>query len=172
MSATSAIDRLRKAPSGGTGAWGYRLALLILRAWWMIRRPRSAGVRCVLRHGLAFVLVRHTYGDAGWMLPGGRLRQGEDPAHGAAREMAQELGVRCRGWRQVGYLAARASYWRRSPQESYRRHATYYLEAEVESPVLHRRPAEVREVGWFTLDELPADRSPTVDLAIENAWLT
>ncbi|MBV9943003.1 MAG: NUDIX domain-containing protein [Solirubrobacterales bacterium] len=161
-----------KALAGGVGACGYRLALLILRGWWMIRRPRSAGVRCVLRHRPAFVLVRHTYGDGGWMLPGGRLRQGEEPVHGAAREMAQELGVECRGWRQVGYLAARASYRRRSPRESYRRHGTYYLEAEVEQPVLHRRAAEVREVGWFRLDELPPDRSPTVDRAIENAWLT
>jgi len=28
---------------------GYRLALVLMRAWWVVRRPRSSGVRCALR---------------------------------------------------------------------------------------------------------------------------
>jgi hypothetical protein len=50
------------------------------------RRPRSAGVRCILRRARALVLVPHTYGDARWMLPGGRVRLGEDPPNSAIRK--------------------------------------------------------------------------------------
>lgn len=153
------------------GRWGYRIALLVLRVWWVVRRPRSNGVRCVLRHGDAFVLVRHTYGDSRWMLPGGRLGRHEDPAQTAAREIEQELGVTCTGWRPIGYLGARDGYWRRSPGDQWRRHGTYFLEADVRSPVLRPRAMELREAGWFTLDRLPGDCSDALDIAIDNAWL-
>src|SRR4051794_477877 len=83
--------------------WGYRLALASLRMWWAIRRPRSDGVRCVLRDGEAFVLVRHSYGDSRWMLPGGRIRRGESALETAAREMSQELAVAATQWRELGY---------------------------------------------------------------------
>src|SRR3954447_10068034 len=97
--------RMRLRVPGLVARWGYRLALVGLRAWWVIRRPRSDGVRCVLRHGDAFVLVRHSYGDARWMLPGGRLRRREHPIQTAAREMRQELALVGTSWQVLEYLA-------------------------------------------------------------------
>jgi hypothetical protein len=76
---------------GGIRAAAYRLAFGLLRAWWFARRPRSRGVRCILRSGDAVVLVRHSYGDRRWMLSGGRVRRGEDAIATARREMARSL---------------------------------------------------------------------------------
>jgi 8-oxo-dGTP pyrophosphatase MutT (NUDIX family) len=162
---------IRARLAGSAGIWAYRLALLVLRAWWAVRRPRSEGVRCVLRHGDAFVLVRHTYGDERWMLPGGRVRRGEDPVETAVREMTQELGVTCESWRRVGYLAARDGYLRRSREEPCRRHATHFVEARVDSPTLRPRGAELHEAGWFTIEEIPSDCSEALEVALANAWL-
>jgi 8-oxo-dGTP pyrophosphatase MutT (NUDIX family) len=160
---------------GGTRALamrsGYRLALAGLRAWWVIRRSRSDGVRCVLRNADAFVLVRHSYGDAGWMLPGGRVRRPENPLQAAEREMRQELGLTATGWRELGYLAPRDAYWRDSRAQPYRRHGTYYFTADVDSPALAPRAAELVDAGWFTLAGLPSGRSPALDIAIERGWL-
>src|SRR3954466_10212102 len=122
--------------------WGYRLALALLRIWWAIQRPRSDGVRCVLRDGEAFVLVRHSYGDSRWMLPGGRIRRGESALQTAAREMSQELAVAATQWRELGYLRARRGYWRTSRTQPYRRHGTYYVTADVRAPALTARAGE------------------------------
>jgi 8-oxo-dGTP pyrophosphatase MutT (NUDIX family) len=153
------------------GRWGYRAALLGLRAWWTVRRPRTDGVRCVLRRGDAFVLVRHTYGDRGWMLPGGRIQRGESPVATAAREMQQELGVSATGWRELGYVAPRRGYRRASRDEPFRRHGTYYVTAEVAAPELTPRPAEVSEAGWFTPAALPPGCSDALALPLARAWL-
>src|SRR4051812_12936113 len=157
--------------AGVVGGPAYRGALLVLRAWWVIRRPRSNGVRCVLRDDEEFVLVRHSYGDARWMLPGGRLRPGESALETAAREMSQELGVECTGWRELGYFQPRKGYWRESRDQPFRRHGTYCLTADVQARTLIPRAAELRDAGWFTVKRLPPGCSDALDLALENAWL-
>src|SRR3954468_5756054 len=149
---------------------GYRLALTGLRAWWVIRRSRSDGVRCVLRDADAFVLVRHSYGDARWMLPGGRVRRPENPLQAAEREMRQELGLTATGWRELGYLAPREGYWRDSPAPPPppHRHGPSYTPPAVAEPALAPRAGELLDAGWFTLAGLPSGRSPALDIAIER----
>ena len=150
----------------------YRVALLGLRAWWVVARPRSSGVRCVLRHGGAIVLVRHGYGDRRWMLPGGRARAGEPPVAAAAREMGQELGVRASGWREVGAIPARRGGWRRpSRDEPFRRHATTYVAGEVAGRTLAPRRGEIAEAAWFDVSALPEDRQEELDLAVAAGWV-
>jgi 8-oxo-dGTP pyrophosphatase MutT (NUDIX family) len=154
------------------GRWGYRVALLALQAWWIVRRPRTDGVRCVLRRGEEFVLVRHTYGDRDWMLPGGRIGRGESPQATAVREMRQELGVTASGWRELGYVAPRGRYRRGSREDAFRRHGTYYVSADVDPPAaLTPRLMELYEAGWFTLATLPQGCSETLERPLANAWL-
>jgi 8-oxo-dGTP pyrophosphatase MutT (NUDIX family) len=137
----------------------------------VLRRPRSAGVRCVLRRGDALVLVRHSYGDGRWMLPGGRVRRGEDPIATARREMRDELGIAAPRWEVVGCLQARTSYRRRSPAESFRRLSTFYVAGEVSTAVLEPRPGELLAAAWFPADALPPDRSDSVDVAAAAGFL-
>ena len=42
---------------------GYSVAHAGLRLYWRIARPRTRGVKCVVRDGDAVVFVRHAYGD-------------------------------------------------------------------------------------------------------------
>jgi len=153
------------------GAAGYRVALLLLRVWWVVARPRSSGVRCVIRHRGDILLVRHSYGDRRWMLPGGRVRRGEDPVATATREMAQELGVACGGWTVTGCHEGRAAYRRRSRHDSFRRHSTWYLAGEAPDRALRRRAIEIDEARWFSPAALPDDRSEAFDEAVARGWL-
>jgi 8-oxo-dGTP pyrophosphatase MutT (NUDIX family) len=153
------------------GAAGYRLALLALRAWWVLARSRSSGVRCVIRHGGDILLVRHSYGDRRWLLPGGRVRRGEDPAATASREMAQELGIACRGWTVTGCNEARTAYRRPSRGEPFRRHRTWYLAGEAQDRAGRPRAMEIDEARWFSPAALPAERSDALDEAVARGWL-
>ena len=153
------------------GRWGYRVALLVLRAWWALRRPRTDGVRCVLRRGDAVVLVRHCYGDRRWMLPGGRIGRREDPIATARREMRQELGVAAPRWEVIGCLAARRRYRRRSPADGFRRHSTFYVRADVATPELAPRRGELADARWFPTTALPEERSESLDVAVRAGFL-
>ena len=164
--------------AGASGGWrartlaaGYRVALLLLRAWWAIGRTRSSGVRCVLRHGGDILLVRHSYGDRRWMLPGGRVRRGEDPKAAATREIDQELGLTCRDWTVTGCNAARSGYRRRSKADAFRRHTTWYLAGAAADRAVRPRAAEIDEARWFSRAALPADRSDALDEAAAKGWL-
>ena len=50
----------------------------MLRAYRFVLHPRVRGVRCVLVHGDELLLVRHSYGDRRWGLPGGLIKRSED----------------------------------------------------------------------------------------------
>jgi len=72
--------------------WAARLAYLLLRLSWRIRRPVTLGVKALLVAGDEVVLVRHTY-QRGWLLPGGGVRRRETPEDAVRRECAEELGA-------------------------------------------------------------------------------
>lgn len=68
---------------------GHRLRIL----WWQMARPRIHGVCVIARDGEGRVLlIRQTYGLDEWLLPGGGVGRGEDPAAAATREFMEELG--------------------------------------------------------------------------------
>lgn len=81
---------------------GYRAAWWGLRAWWLVRRPHTDGVKVVLRDGDRVLFVRHAYGNRRrWELPGGGVKRHEPPADAARREAREELGIDTDAWREV-----------------------------------------------------------------------
>jgi ADP-ribose pyrophosphatase YjhB (NUDIX family) len=102
-----------------------------------------------------FLLVdqRHT---GAWGLPGGLLRRGEGAAEGLAREVAEEVGVPLDPDELPVPLPLVDARLRRVD-------LVYVLEREA-SQARAEDEAEVRRVGWFSLDELPDVTEPTRDI--------
>lgn len=116
----------------------------------VLRRP-VVGIAAAARTAEGrWLLVRRM--DTGeWALPGGTLEWGETLRECLAREMLEEAGVeRC----EIGSLAGVFSRPDRDP----RFHGvTVVVRCQVDPPV--RRPAnpmEIREVGLFANEDLPA----------------
>jgi 8-oxo-dGTP pyrophosphatase MutT (NUDIX family) len=119
-----------------------------LRAYWFIRRPDVRGVKCVLTDGDRVLLVRHTYGNRSWDLPGGAVRRGEPPHETARREMEEELGVHVERFNHLGQIRA----W-----IDFRRDTIQLFHAELGDRPIAMDPCELAAVDWFSRGALPTE---------------
>ena len=141
---------------------GYRLAWALLRVYWFVRRPQERGVRCALWREGHLLLVRHSYGDRGWLLPGGRLKRGEEPSDGARREVRQEVGADLSDWHVMGSTFTTTLH---------KGDTTFYLRARLGDTELDFGGPEFAEVTWWKPGELPAGASPDLVEAHRRGFL-
>jgi 8-oxo-dGTP pyrophosphatase MutT (NUDIX family) len=97
----------------------------------------------------ALLLLRQPPGW-GWSLPGGLLGRREDPAHGAARELAEETGIDV----APAALVPASPNARINPGAQ---QVDVVFTLTVERPVgdLDLDPVEVLEAGWYGPEDLP-----------------
>jgi 8-oxo-dGTP pyrophosphatase MutT (NUDIX family) len=128
--------------------------------WWFVRRPRTRGVKCIVRDGDRVLYVRHTYGDRGaWELPGGSLRRREEPAAAARREMSEELGIDLAGLRQVARIEV-AGYHKRADLHAFA--------ARVPPGVaLRLARAEIAEARWAPAAAPPRPLGPDAEALLD-----
>ena len=120
---------------------------MLLRAYRFVFRPRVRGVRCVLVHDDAVLLVRHSYGDKRWALPGGLIKRSERAQETATREMSEELGLEDLEWQDLGRIEYRGS--------DRARHIVRCFTCRLPSRGVSPNAVEIDEIGWFGWDELP-----------------
>jgi 8-oxo-dGTP pyrophosphatase MutT (NUDIX family) len=120
----------------------------VLRVYWFVARPHTRGVKCVVRHDGRVLLVRHTYGDRAWDLPGGTAQRGEEPAATARRELHEELGVE-----PVNMRLLRSMHWR--PLGKHDDVSLFVV--DVEGASLEVDGAEIAATRWAAPDALGPD---------------
>jgi ADP-ribose pyrophosphatase YjhB (NUDIX family) len=140
----------------------HRLLAKAARLYWWARRPRTLGVRAVVRDDAGRIaLVRHTYAP-GWYLPGGGVKKGESVAGALARELAEEIGLRdCAIERLIGVYHSRREY-----KDD---HVVLFAVRAADPGAV--RACDKREIAcaaWFSPDALPADTSPATARRIED----
>ena len=93
------------------------------------------------------VKAKRGYLKDSWNLPGGFVGYGESPAETVAREVVEEVGMRCR----VGRLLGVESFIGR---ESYNHWHMFFYEVELlGDEEFHPAADEIAEVRWFRLSE-------------------
>jgi 8-oxo-dGTP pyrophosphatase MutT (NUDIX family) len=138
-----------------------RVAHRLRLVWWRVRRPRLEGCRV-----LAFddhdrvLLVRHAYGSARWMLPGGGLGRGEEPLAAARREFAEETGCTLTAARLLEVLE--------EPLSGATNRVHVVTGRIAGTPRADGR--EIAALGCFAAAELPADLSPALARRIDD-WI-
>jgi ADP-ribose pyrophosphatase YjhB (NUDIX family) len=116
--------------------------------WWRIAGTRVTGCRVVAIDAADRVLlIRHSYGKAHWMLPGGGMKRGEDPISAAIRECREECGLHLADATEIGVVA---DMMHGSNNDV--RVVAGWTQGE---PVADRR--EIAEAAFFALHELPQD---------------
>jgi 8-oxo-dGTP pyrophosphatase MutT (NUDIX family) len=138
----------------------YRVAYRLLQVSWLVRRPAKTGVKCLLMHRDRILLVRHTYGDRRWDLPGGSMKRGEDPLSCASREMREELGVQVGEWTSLGTVEGIFHH---------RRDTIHCFSAQLASPGVDLDLGELQMASWFAAPDLPPRLAPYVLPVVSQA---
>jgi 8-oxo-dGTP pyrophosphatase MutT (NUDIX family) len=127
-----------------------------------VRRPRTQGVKCILRDEAGRVLfVRHTYGNrAAWELPGGGMRRRESPETAVRREMREELGIALADLRAVGEVEVAGSH---------KRTLLHCFEATTGGAALELADAEIARARWAPADAPPRPLGPDAAVLLARA---
>ena len=140
----------------------FRVGYLALQAWWLVRRPSTAGVKVVVRRGDDVLLVRHTYGRRSeWDLPGGFINEGEAPQDAALREIAEEVGLQAERPVALGALVQRSSG---------RRDRVHAFATDVDGAPLEVDAGEIAQARWFPHDALPDAVTPYTRGMVARAY--
>ena len=126
------------------------------------RRTRglTLGVRGLVTDAEGRVLlIEHTY-MPGWYMPGGGVEHGETSAQALARELVEEAGVEITSPPRLVSIHANHGRFRGDHVLVYR--------------IDHWRPCkatsigEIKALGWFAPDALPAETTPSTRRRIEE----
>lgn len=154
---TAWLRRLRGRIWAALLPWWGRLPFPGPLRWgmlWAVNQKFLVGAGAVVLDDCQRVMLfKHTYReDYLWGLPGGWLQKGEDPARAVEREVLEETGLEVCITR-----ALRVETGRRYPALD-----ITYLGRCLGGTF--RPSAEVSEVGYFTLDDLPPLHPETIKL--------
>jgi ADP-ribose pyrophosphatase YjhB (NUDIX family) len=136
-----------------------RCAYAALRTYWFLLRPQIVGVKCVVTHGDDILLVRHTYGNRGWDLPGGTVKRREVPQQAARREMHEEIGREIDDWTDLGELFVVTNHHRDN---------LHLFHGRLDDRRIDLDLVELDRADWFPRDDLPVDVSRFVRAIIER----
>ena len=129
--------------------FAYRVAYLVARTWWFIRRPHTRGSIVAVWNDGRLLVVRTSYRRR-YMLPGGFLKRGETSRAAAERELFEEL--------QITIPATGLRFgWHGTLSFEHRLDTVTIWEAVFDAPPPIRVDGlEVVWAGWKTPDEVRA----------------
>jgi 8-oxo-dGTP pyrophosphatase MutT (NUDIX family) len=119
----------------------------------------TLGAVVLVRDPAGALLLLRQPSATGWSLPGGLLERHETPSQAAARELAEETGIRIdSGVLRPAQPNARVS------TASQQVDMVFLLDLRDGDPALNLDPVEVAEAAWFTTSSLPGLTPPTARL--------
>jgi 8-oxo-dGTP pyrophosphatase MutT (NUDIX family) len=123
-----------------------RLLFAGAKVYWRIFQPLNFGVQLMLIRDEKIVLVRHSY-KPGWYFPGGGVKKKETVEMAARREAMEEVGGTLGELHLFGIYAN--LHGPTSDHITVLRCHDFTLNGQSD--------AEIDEVKWFPLDQLPPD---------------
>ena len=136
-----------------------RLGLPVARRWWALTAPITVGARAIIadRDGRV-VLVRHTYGERHWYLPGGMVHRREQLFDAMCREIQEETGLEVTtDPTKVEILGVYTNFF-----EGKSDHVAVFVFGPGDwSGQIRAKGGEIDRVAFFAPDDLPEHSAPS-----------
>ncbi len=131
----------------------YWFRLKIIRA---TQKKFTASVAVIITNanGKVLLLEHILRPGAGWGIPGGFIEHGEQPETAVRRELREEAGIELEN---VEMFRIR----------TIKRHIEILFRAES-SEMAEVKSREIRSLGWFAVEEMPAEMPDTQKLLVEK----
>jgi len=124
----------------------------------------SRRVRVLIQRDKQILLQRTALGSQKWSLPGGGVKKNEDPFTAAVRETKEETNISLIKNNLICIGEDRVSKGIVFPKIDL---LFYYYKLTDSQIAKVIRPLEIFDLGWFSLSNLPKNRSSTVDIALK-----
>jgi 8-oxo-dGTP pyrophosphatase MutT (NUDIX family) len=113
----------------------------------IVRHPGGAAAVAVDVEGRVCMIRHYRYAVDAWLweVPAGRLEPGEAPATTAARELAEEAGVKAGQWSELGVILPSPGICDE--------HIHLFFAQQLSATPMARDPLEFIEVHWIPLPE-------------------
>jgi 8-oxo-dGTP diphosphatase len=130
-----------------------RFRLKIIRAT-QGKFTASVGVIITNAAGKVLLLDHLLRPGSGWGIPGGFLEHGEQPESAARREIREEAGIELENLKMLRVRTTN-------------RHIEFLFRAES-NQTAEVKSREIKSLGWFAVDEMPAEMSPIQKATVEK----
>lgn len=129
----------------------YKIIAPLTKIYWFIFRPKTYGVKCVVKCGNEVLMIKNSYGSwKSWMFPGGGIDKDESAEEAVKREVMEEVGIEIIDFQKIGeYTSAK----------EYKRDTVTVFMAKVNSKEFKIDHSEISQASWFDLNNLPIDIS-------------
>ena len=123
----------------------------LFQLYWRIFKPITRGVKAIVddQNG-SVLLVRHSYGQKSWVLPGGAVEKKESPATAIRRELREELDL----------ITNEAELFGTYDNSQEGKQDTVYVYLVSGTMKFKISSSEILEARYFQKSELPDDISP------------
>ena len=134
----------------------------ILHFLFLLVRPMTMGVRCLLiSSDNSVILVKHRY-QPGWHMPGGGMNPGETTRSALQREIREEAGIDIVGEPKLHGVFLNDSISKRD-------HVSVYISNDFRKLPDTKLCWEISECRSFPIEELPSDIEPGTKARIQEA---
>jgi len=132
----------------------YSLIRPFLYLYYFVFKPKTFGVKMLVKKGNKFLYIRNSYGLEYWTFPGGGINRNELPEHAAIRETLEETGIPVAKPISIGtYKSTR----------QYKRDTVYCFYTQIKQSRIKINPGEILTAEWKDITHLPEPRSFAVN---------
>ena len=124
------------------------------RIYWFIFRPKTRGVKCLIKNEDKFLLVKLNYAHHKWTFPGGGVGKKESFIDAAEREAKEETGIDVSGLAYVGFYKT---------NKEYKEDIVEIYVGDSGTISVKIDPIEIEKAEWFGRSNFPENRSLAVD---------